>query len=92
MSAAGNPPRRVLLDAQDAGRLAVVFHDQRFDVEHDIGDVFDHAVDRGEFVLGVVDFDLRDGAAFQAGSSTRRRPLPIVAPKPRSNGSATNLP
>ena len=25
------------------------------------------ALDRGEFVLRVVDFDLRDGAAFQAG-------------------------
>ena len=58
---------RVLLDAQHAGRIAVVLHDQRFDVEHDVGDVFEHALDRREFVLGVVDLDLRDRAAFQAG-------------------------
>ena len=49
------------------GRLAVVLHHQRFDVEHDVGDVFDDAGDRGELVLGAVDLDLRDGAAFQAG-------------------------
>src|SRR4029078_4370818 len=53
---------RGLLDAQDTGGLAVVFHDERFDVEHDIGDVFGNAPDRREFVLCVVDFDLSDGA------------------------------
>ena len=67
MSAAGDRAGRVLLDAQHAGRIAVVLHDQRLDVEHDVGDVLEHALDRGEFVLGVVDLDLRDGAAFQAG-------------------------
>ena len=50
-----------------AGRLAVVLDDQRLDVEHDVGDVFEDAGDRGELVLGAVDLDLRDGAAFQAG-------------------------
>ena len=67
MSAAGDRAGRVLLDAEHARRIAVVLHDQRLDVEHDVGDVFEHALDRGEFVLGVVDLDLRDRAAFQAG-------------------------
>ena len=67
MSAASDRAGRVLLDAQHRGRIAVVLHDQRLDVEHDVGDVFEHARDRGEFVLGVVNLDLRDGAAFQAG-------------------------
>ena len=29
--------------ADDAGLLAVVLDDQRLDVEHDVGDVLDHA-------------------------------------------------
>ncbi len=58
---------RVLLDPHDAGLIAVVLDDQRLDVEHDVGDVLDHAGQRGEFVLGAVELDLRDRAAFQAG-------------------------
>src|SRR4051812_29249041 len=56
-----------LFHAQDPGGFAVVFYNHRFDVEHDVSDVFEYAFDRGEFVLCVVNFDLSDGTAFQAG-------------------------
>ena len=36
-------------------------------VEHDVGHVFDHAGQRGEFVLRAVDFDRGDGGAFERG-------------------------
>jgi hypothetical protein len=45
----------------------VVLHDERLNVEHDISDVFEDALDRGELVLRVVNFDLGNRAAFQAG-------------------------
>ena len=64
---AGDRAAAVLLDADDARLLAVVLHHQRLDVEHDVGDVLDHAGQGGEFVLGAVQLDLRDRAAFQAG-------------------------
>ena len=67
MSAPVTAPAVLLLDAEHLGRVAVVLHDQRLDVEHDVGDVFEHAGHRGELVLGVVDLDLRDRAAFEAG-------------------------
>ena len=44
MSAAVIGAGRVLLDAQHLGRIAVVLHDQRLDVEHDVGDVLEHAL------------------------------------------------
>ena len=67
MSAPVTSAGRVLLDGDDAGRIAVVLHHQRLDVEHDVGHVLEHAGDRGELVLGAANLDLRDGAAFQAG-------------------------
>ena len=36
-------------------------------IEDDIGDVFDHARQSGEFVLCARDFHRRDGSAFQRG-------------------------
>ena len=36
-------------------------------VEHDVGHVFDHAGQRGEFVLRAGDFDRGDGGAFERG-------------------------
>ena len=48
---AGDHAARVLLDADDLGRFAVVLDDQRLDVEDDVGDVLDHAGQRGELVL-----------------------------------------
>ena len=54
------------LDAEHLRRVAVVLHHERLDVQHDVGDVFHHAFDGREFVLRVVDLDLRDGAAFEA--------------------------
>ena len=56
----------VTLDAQHLGRVEVVLHHQRLDVEHDVGDVLQDARDRGELVLGVVDLDLGDRAALEA--------------------------
>jgi hypothetical protein len=57
---------RISFDAKHAGRFAVILHDQRLHVEHDIGDVFENTFDRGELVRCVVNLDLRNGAAFQA--------------------------
>ena len=67
MSAPVTTPGVFFSTRMHAGRIAVVLDDQRLDVEHDVGDVFDDARDRGEFVLRAVDLDLRDGAAFEAG-------------------------
>ena len=64
---AGDHARRVFLDGDDARRLAMILDDQRLDVEDDVGHVFEHAGNGGEFVLGAADLDLRDRAAFQAG-------------------------
>ena len=64
---AGHHAALVALDADDLGRFAVVLDDQRLDVEHDVGHVFDHAGQRGELVLRALDLDLRDRTAFQAG-------------------------
>jgi hypothetical protein len=63
----GDRAGAVLLDTQHARRVAVILHHQRFDVEHDVGDVLEDALDRREFVLRVVHLDLRHCAAFQAG-------------------------
>ena len=82
----------VLFDPHAPGALAVVLDDQRLDVEHDVGHVLDHAGQGGEFVLGAVELDLGDGAPSRLDSMIRRRLLPMVTPKPRSNGSAMNLP
>src|SRR5271157_1175207 len=57
----------VLLDADHSGLLAVVLDHQRLHIEHDVGHVVQHAGQRGEFVLGAVQFDLSHGAPFQAG-------------------------
>jgi hypothetical protein len=91
-SAPVTTPARVLLDRDHAGRFAVVLDHQRLDVQHDVGDVLQHAGNRRELVLRAADLDLRDGAALRLDSRIRRRLLPMVTPNPRSNGSATNLP
>ena len=63
----GDGAGRALFD-RDNARLRRVFLDhQRLDVQHDVGDIFQHAGDRGEFVLGPPNLDLGDGTAFQAG-------------------------
>ena len=45
-----------------------------------------------ELVLGALELDVGDGRAFEDESRMRRRLLPTVVPKPRSKGSAVNLP
>ena len=62
-----NGPSRILLDAKHLRTFAVVLDDQRLYVEHDVGNVFHHAGDRCEFVLCVVNLDLGNRTAFQAG-------------------------
>ena len=75
------------------GRFAVVLDDQRLDVQDDVGHVLDDAGDRGELVLDAVDLDLRDRRCLRGwragcGAGCCR----WSTPKPRSNGSAMNLP
>ena len=59
-----------MLVAVDADRLrlvAGVLDDEAFDVEDDVGHVFDDAGDRADLVLHALDFDAGDGTAFEAG-------------------------
>jgi hypothetical protein len=74
-------------------RLAVAFHaDGDFlDVQDDVGDVFAHAGDRGEFMQHAVDLHRGDGSAAQRGQQHAAQALPSVRPKPRSSGSATTV-
>ena len=53
---------------QQGLRIAGVgFEQNLLQVQNDVGDVFHHAVDGGEFVHRAVDFDRGDGGAFQRG-------------------------
>src|SRR6185369_6556783 len=54
-------------DPQRLGLDAVVFDDERFEVEDDVRHVFDHAGNRGEFVLHALNLHAGDRAAFEAG-------------------------
>ena len=64
---AGHHAPFVPLDPQGAGAGRGHLHDQRFEVEADIGDVFHDAGDRAELVLDPLNAGLRDRASFQAG-------------------------
>ena len=57
----------IAVDPDRPGVLGVVLDHQELDVEHEIGDVVDHAGDRRELVLHALDLDLGDRAALQAG-------------------------
>ncbi len=46
--------------------VGVELHDQALDVEDDVGDIFHHARQAGEFVLGAFEADVGDGRAFEA--------------------------
>jgi len=61
----------------------------RFEVQKNIDDVFLDAFDRRVLVQHAFDLDLRDRRSGREDSSTRRKALPSVWPKPRSNGSIT---
>jgi len=43
------------------------FEEDFFEVENDVGDIFNDAVHRGKLVHGSVDLDGADGRAFQGG-------------------------
>jgi hypothetical protein len=71
----------------------VVLDDQRLDVEHDVGEVLEDALDRGELVLGVVDFDLRDRTALEAGEQNAAQAVADREPRSRvRRARAMNLP
>jgi hypothetical protein len=53
----------------------VVLHHERLDVQHDFGDVFEHAFHRGEFMLSVMDLDLRDGASLETREEDPPQPV-----------------
>src|SRR5439155_4503964 len=66
----------VLFDSDDPRRIAVVLDDERLDVEHDVGNVFQHAGNGRELVLRAADLDLRDDAAFQDGKQAATQTVP----------------
>ena len=48
------------------GLVGIELHDQALDVEDDVGDIFHHAGQAGEFVLGAFEADMGDGRAFES--------------------------
>ena len=67
MSPAVTGPSLVDVEEEDA-RLAVgELEEDLLEVEHDVGDIFDHAGKRGEFMHGAFELDAGDGGAFQRG-------------------------
>ena len=63
----GDDAPAVAVDPDRPGRFGVVLDHQQLDVQDQVGDVVDHAGDRGKLVLDPQDLDLGDGAALQAG-------------------------
>jgi len=55
------------LDREDAGFLLVVVEPHLLEVEHNVGDIFHHAGEAGEFVLDARDADGGDGGTLQRG-------------------------
>ena len=64
MSAAVTAPSLVDLDLKGEGFAFLGNDENLFQVQDDVGDVFDDAVDRLELVLHAIDLDRRDGAAL----------------------------
>ena len=61
--------RTFLRDVEEQyARVAVgELEEDLLEVEHDVGDILDHARERGELVHGALDLDAGDGGAFQRG-------------------------
>ena len=91
MSPAVTAPGPCFFSDHALGAFALHLDRDVLDVEHDVGDVFAHARDRGELVQHAVDVDECTAAPCSDDSSTRRSALPSVRPKPRSSGSATRV-
>ena len=62
----GDGALRALLHPNHAGRVAVVLDDQALHRQHDVGDVFENALDGAELMEGAANLDLRYGAPFEA--------------------------
>ena len=56
----------ILFHRDDTSRFTVIFHDQRFHIQHDVGDIFQNPRDCGKLVLRTADLDLSYSAAFKA--------------------------
>ena len=67
MSPAVTAPSLLTERSRVCGVAAVGLEEDFFEVQHDVGDILDHAVNGGEFVLGAFDLDGGDGGAFQGG-------------------------
>ena len=67
MSAAVTAPSLLHGEQQRLRFASVRLELNLLQVQHDVGDVLDHAVDGGEFVHRAVDLDRGDGGAFERG-------------------------
>ena len=90
--AGGDRAGGAFFEADDHVLVAVQAQAQALDVEDDGGDVLEHAVERGELVVGALQADRAHGGALETPRAAPwRRPLPMVVANPRSKGSAWNL-
>ena len=56
--------------------LDLLFETDLFQVQHDIGNVLKHALDRGEFVFNAFEADGRDGKTFQGRNQDTAQGIP----------------
>ena len=49
-----------------------------FEVKDDMGDIFEDAINRGEFMGHAIDFKWKESAPSREERRTRRRALPII--------------
>ena len=60
-------PPAIAIDPDRPRRFGVVLDHQQLDVQDQVGDVVDHAGNRGKLVLDAQDLDLGDRAPLEAG-------------------------
>ena len=67
MSAAVTAPSLLTESSSVCGSRVCALNRTFFRFKHDVGDILDDAVNRGELVHGAVDLDGGDGRAFERG-------------------------